>query len=268
MVCLCHCVHLCNSDQSQRLDSFVLSLAGADKLTSELNAFTLLLFVCLFVCCVEFVFVLAILCQDLPVEWMPPPPPKDSAVGEGKGKGKGRGAAKAKAKAKAATKADKADSEPAPKKKPEKHMFLTNLVRCGNQMSSSSSWSVVKAALRSLIRRTSSLLTGIVLQPLAATMLSSFVFFWVRGWAVWGSCGHVLGNLRMVPLSALGPETRIYREQENIKTLRLLGRWQTAEEIAANNGKKTAIMESSEELISYLDLTGLDWLDFCVWEQI
>ena len=99
-------------------------------------------------------------------------------------------------------------------------------------------------------------------------MLSSFVFFWAGGWAVWGSCGHVLGNLRVVPLSALGPETRIYREQENIKTLRLLGRWQTAEEIAANNVKKTAIMESSEELISYLDLTGLDWLDFCVWEQI
>ena len=44
---------------------------------------------------------------------------------------------------------------------------------------------------------------------------------------------------------------RLRREQENVNTLKLLGKWQTADELETN--KKTAVMESAEELIMFLD---------------
>lgn len=54
------------------------------------------------------------------------------------------------------------------------------------------------------------------------------------------------------PLSELSGQTRLQREQENVKTLQMLGKWQTAEQLFAAGGKKTSIMESAEELMVFL----------------
>lgn len=61
----------------------------------------------------------------------------------------------------------------------------------------------------------------------------------------------IQGNLCLAPLSDLSEEMRLRREQENVNTLKLLGKWQTADELETN--KKTAVMESAEELIMFLD---------------
>lgn len=62
---------------------------------------------------------------------------------------------------------------------------------------------------------------------------------------------QIQGNLCLAPLSDLSEEMRLRREQENVNTLKLLGKWQTADELETN--KKTAVMESAEELIMFLD---------------
>ena len=52
------------------------------------------------------------------------------------------------------------------------------------------------------------------------------------------------------PLSELSGQTGLQREQENVKTLQMLGKWQTAEQLFAAGG--TSIMESAEELMVFL----------------
>lgn len=49
--------------------------------------------------------------------------------------------------------------------------------------------------------------------------------------------------------SEVDERVRSERKRENIRILQMLGKWQTAEEIQAAGGKKSAVMESAEELI-------------------
>ena len=110
--------------------------------------------------------------QDLPIHWAPKAtepapvalPTTTSVPSQGRGRGRGKGTGKAKAKASAAsasTPGGKPDTKPPPKAKPDQekaskpnrqHSFLTNLVRCGNQMGNSSSWNILKRTLVDLIQ--------------------------------------------------------------------------------------------------------------------
>ena len=60
----------------------------------------------------------------------------------------------------------------------------------------------------------------------------------------------------MKPLSEISEETRSQRKHDNIKTLTLLGKWQSLEEIDAAGGKKSLLMESAEELIMFPSSTS------------
>lgn len=120
------------------------------------------------------------------------------------------GKAKAKAKPKAKPETEDVKSKPVPESKPKSApTLLTNLVRCGNQMGNSSSWAIVESALKD----------------------------------------QIATKLKIKPLSELTHHQRLQHEQENIKTLTLLGIWQTPAQLEVQ--KKTAIMESAEELIMF-----------------
>lgn len=116
--------------------------------------------------------------------------------------------AKAKPTPKAKPETEDVKPTPAPESKPKSApSLLTNLVRCGNQMGNSSSWAIIENALKD----------------------------------------QIATKLKIKPLSALTPHQRLQHEQENIKTLTLLGIWQTPAQLEIQ--KKTAIMASAEELI-------------------
>lgn len=92
------------------------------------------------------------------MEWPAEPEDKDGpAPGGNKGKGrggKGKGKGKAgKAKAQPAD-TDAPNARRQPPKKQTNQNVLTNLVRCGNQMGNSSSWSILKKTLFELVLST------------------------------------------------------------------------------------------------------------------
>ena len=79
------------------------------------------------------------------MDWKPLPAPEPE-TSSAKTNGRGKGKAKAKAQ-------EPAEAKPPEKKKPKTSpAFLTNLVRCGNQMSSASSWNILKSTIRQIIR--------------------------------------------------------------------------------------------------------------------
>lgn len=93
----------------------------------------------------------ACLCQDLPAQWpwgqMEKEKEKPEPSGKGKGRGRGKGRGKTGPKGKGAEVAPKAKAK-AVAKVP---LLLTNLVRTGNQMKSSSSWRIVRNNLAQVI---------------------------------------------------------------------------------------------------------------------
>lgn len=61
---------------------------------------------------------------------------------------------------------------------------------------------------------------------------------------------QIHAKLKILPLSQLSAQQKSDNEKANIQTLTLLGIWQTTEQLAGC--KKTAMMESAEELIEIL----------------
>ena len=134
--------------------------------------------------------------------------------------------AKAKAKQKAKPETEDVKPKPVPESKPKSapsQSLLTNLVRCSNEMSKSSAWSIVESALRD----------------------------------------QIATKLKIKPLSELTHHQRLQHEQQNIQTLVSLGIWHTPAQLEVQ--KKTAIMESAEELIMFHVFARLlSWMVSCV----
>ena len=142
--------------------------------------------------------------EDIPLHWPPPPSVKTVTP---KVKAKGKAKASAKAKTEPATASE--TTRPAGQNRPTPPAFLTNLVRCGNQMANSTSWNMVIGALESLVKQ----------------------------------------RVVILPASDICREQRCQRENRNIATLTLLGKWQPPKP----GEKKSLLMESVEDLMSCLD---------------
>ena len=156
--------------------------------------------------------------QDLPLQWAPAHAPiSDSAEKKQKSTAKAKaGKAKAKVKGRGKGKCEETTNEGEPEKPKAKTgpSLLANLVRCGNQMANASSWAIINAAFAEQIR----------------------------------------SKLRILPTCQLSMQRKLQLEQENIKTLTMLGIWQTPEDLEKK--KKTDLMETAEELMLFLVSTS------------
>ncbi len=125
--------------------------------------------------------------EDLPLDWPKsdtPQPIVKTVTPKPKAKGKGKSKAAAKATTEPSTNSEK--PRPVGQNRPTPPAFLTNLVRCGNQMANSTSWNMVTGALEALVKQ----------------------------------------RVAILPASAISREQRCHRETQNITTLTLLGKWQ------------------------------------------
>ena len=160
--------------------------------------------------------------QDLPLQWAPAKAPalENAEPGDDKKKQKPTakakaGKAKAKVKGRGTSKCEETTNQGKPEPKAKTGpSLLANLVRCGNQMANSSSWAIINASFAEQIR----------------------------------------SKLRVLPSSQLSMHRKFLQEQENIKTLIMLGIWQTPADLEKN--KKTDLMETAEELLLSLVSTS------------
>ena len=216
-ICQCHCVHLCNTDQSLRLDSsHVTRVVRCTWFSFIITASVLSTFIVHSDLIIQYMSVFSSLVQlshvqipqDLPMDWPKSDMTQPTETKTKAPKSKAKGKAKATAAAKTEPSTDSQKTRGVANRQSTPPAFLTNLVRCGNQMANSTSWNMVIGALESLVKQ----------------------------------------RLVVLPASDMSREQRLHRETQNITTLTLLGKWLPPKP----DEKKSHLMESAEDLIACL----------------